>query len=299
MAAIESGGPPTNTTGGRSNPIRNSPGSSPSGTDPYAVTRPAERAAPTLPGMEGVEGPGLEQLYSYLTERMGLDAQSAAEVLRRYAARGKQNDALRSQMIARKQARLRTGSIDPNDPTSYGGYALEGQALAKQKEAARRRILETMPPGPQQDQALAALESQMAGQLADTAAASARQDEADLTGMSSEELQSMADSGSASTMGSLKQGIYGIDKNAALQKYGIDTNFGLGVFNTQTGRDTSMYGTDVGAATSRYGTDRSYDLGLKNIQAQKDIAKSQRKSGFLGGLMETLGNIVLKRIPGA
>lgn len=293
MAAIESGG-------SRGPGVKNSVGNTASSTtnDPYAVPRPPERTAPTLPEMQGVSGPGLQQLYDFLTERMGLDAESAATMLRRYAARGSQNDALRAEMIARKQARLRTGSIDPNDPTSYGGYALEGRVIARQKEAARRRIMETMPPGPQQDQALAALEAQFGGQLADTAAASARQDEADLTGMSNEELQAMPDSGSAATMGNLRQGIYGIDTNAALQRYGIDSNFGLGVYNTQMGADTSRYGTDVGASTSRYSTDRNYNLGMEQIKAENERQRRQSKSGLLGGLLTTLGGIVAGPVGG-
>lgn len=101
------------------------------------------------------------------------------------------------------------------------------------------------------------------------------------------------DSGSAALMDASQRGLYGQESQNALQEAGMANQFGLNLYGTDMDARNAdlnrLYGANQALRsdeTQRYGIDTNYRLGLKQIEANKP-----KKKSFLGGLISTLGGI--------
>lgn len=306
MAAAEYGGTPS-----RFNPSRPSvygppaPGSLPNAPaagpgNPYGVGEPAPPGPPEFaygPGGPGGDFPyaGMEGLFAALAERMGVDQERARAVFNRYMQEYGQGKAIERPLIEEDQWVMGAGGMDPNDPRTFGRYARDARQLAADRDAVLKQLEASGLQGGELEAAKASAIANLYGGLADRRSAAIDEARNRLYGVARDKTMGFSpgeDSGSAQAMLGYFGNRYNTDVGAATQRYGIDVNKDLAVWNGMRDWMMQKYGIDIGAATAYRGQTLSDEASRRNYELERErlaIEKKRGKNSLVGALVGTLG----------
>lgn len=274
------------------------PGATAPGGNPYGIPAPTLPTRPTFNyGAEGGLGEedagSLRGVFAALLQRMGGDEARAAAVFKRYIDEYNRGRAIQDPLVAEDQWVVGAGNLNPDDPRTFGRYAADARGFARQRDDVLAQLEEAGLSGGELEAAKAAAITGLSGRLADARAASvdaARNRLYDVsTGMKTG-YSPGEDSGSAQAL----LGYYANKEegaaNRALQKYGIDTNRDMALYQGDRDYFLQKYGIDIGAA-GQYRGQTLQDEQSKRMDALERAKMKANKPGFLGGLLGTLGGL--------
>lgn len=268
-------------------------------TNPYGVPEPT---MPTPPQFDyepqGPQGDypyaGMEELFSVLRDRLGMDEERARAVLGHYMEQYNQGRAIEAPLIKEDQDIVSRGSLNPNDPRTYGRYAGEAIQAAHDRDLINQQLEASGLQGGE----LEAAKAQATQDLFRNTAASRQ----NAIGQARDRLYGIAHGkqtefspGEESGAGQAMLGYYGQkeqgEANRGLQRYGIDVNRDLQIDEGTRRWLLEKYGIDIGAAGQARGQDIQRTANQQNYELEKQRLQQQKKPGFLGGLLGTLGGI--------
>jgi hypothetical protein len=201
--------------------------------------------------------------------------------------------AIQDPLIAEDQWVAGAGNLNPDDPRTFGRYAADARGFARQRDDVLAQLEEAGLEGGELDAARAAAITGLAGRLADARAGAvegARNRLYDVsTGMKTG-YSPGDDSGSAQALMGYYANKEEGEANRALQRYGIDTNRDMALYQGDRDYMLQKYGIDIGAA-GQYRGQTLQDEASRRMEALERAKLKASKGGFLGGLLGTLGSI--------